>query len=257
MLAPLLLLALAPADPGPPATDTTSQRFRVELSVRSEVDLGALGMPMQIQEQAVVGFVSITLADSAGGRTMLARIDSATFSAGDLPLPGDAGAQARGTTFRGYLDPTGKVRNLTTSSDNPVGGMIESLLGDFFPRLPAGERGPWADTVNLTTHVNGGRMRTTVMTEYTTAGTEEFLGESARKVAAMFTTTMAGTMDTPGGEAGMSGSGSGTGNYYLSATGLFLGGSRTTTQQAAITMSMAPAPIPVRTTTVLVVATIR
>lgn len=256
MLTALVLLAVGPLTPTPPA-DTTVHKYRVELSIRSEVDLGALGMPMQIQEQAAVGFLTITLADSAGGSTMLAQIDSATFNAGDLPVPPDAAAQARGTTFLGFLDPAGKVQQLTASSTNPVAGMIESLLGDFFPRLPAGESGPWADTVNLTTNVNGGRMRTMVMTEYTAAGSEEFVGEPAQKVSAVFTTRMEGTMDTPGGEAGMSGSGSGTGNYYISGGRAFLGGSRTTTQQSAITMSMAPAPIPVKTTTILVVAPIR
>ncbi|MDZ4673170.1 MAG: hypothetical protein SGI84_01885 [Gemmatimonadota bacterium] len=256
MLTTLLLLASGPAWPTPRA-DTTIHRYRVELSVRSEVDLVALGMPMQIQEQAAVGFLTITLADSAGGKAMLARIDSATFSAGDLPLPPDVAAQAKGTTFIGYLDAAGKLQNLTASSENPVAGMIESLLGDFFPRLPTGEQGPWRDTVNLATSVNGGRMRTEVITEYAAAGSEEFHGEPALKLTAAFTTVMEGTMETPAGEAGMRGAGSGTGNYYISRGRSFLGGSRTTTQQSDISMAMAPAPIPVKTTTVLVVAPIR
>jgi len=233
--------------------DTTLQQYRVELSVRSEVDLSGLGMPTQIQEQAAVGFLSITLADSAGGRSMRAVLDSATLSAGDLPVPPDAVAQAKGTTFHGFLDPRGQMQGLRATSDNPVGGMIESLLGDLFPRLPAGEAGPWRDTVQLDSRINGGEMKTTVITEYLAAGTEEFHGSAARKVSAAFSIEMEGTMQTPGGEAGMRGTGSGAGNYYMTSTGRFLGGSRTTSQQSTVTMAMAPAPIPVQTTTVLAV----
>ena len=78
MLVPLLAVIGLLATPA----DTTVQQYRVELSVRSEVDLSGLGMPAQIQEQAAVGFLSITLADSSGGRSMRAVLDSATLSAG-------------------------------------------------------------------------------------------------------------------------------------------------------------------------------
>jgi hypothetical protein len=60
-------------------------------------------------------------------------------------------------------------------------------------------------------------------------------------------------METPAGAAGLTGSGSGTGNYYVLATGQYLGGSRTTTQRSVVALSAAGVEIPVLSTTLLVV----
>jgi hypothetical protein len=256
MLATVLLALVATSPPSPPVQSESVQQYRLELSVRSEVDLAAVGAAMQVQEQSAIGFITVTLRDSVSGRALLVVLDSATFDAGELPAPADLAAETKGATFRGFVDSAGRVRDLTPSSDNPLAAMLHSALGDFFPRTrPGATPGQqWSDTLDLVTRPAGGSLTTHLITQFTAGAAEQFHGIDASTLAATFTTQVEGTMETPAGAAGLTGSGSGTGNYYISATGIYLGGSRTTTQRSVVTLSAAGVEIPVLSTTLLVVA---
>jgi hypothetical protein len=70
MLTTILLAFVATSPPTAPAQSDSVQRYRLELSVRSEVDLTAVGAAMQVQEQSAIGFIAVTLRDSAGGRAL-------------------------------------------------------------------------------------------------------------------------------------------------------------------------------------------
>ncbi len=255
MLSPVLLALLATPPPRLPIQSESVQKYRLELSVRSEVDLTAVGAAMQVQEQSAIGFVTVTLRDSANGRALLVVLDSATFDAGELPVPADLASQTRGATFRGFVDSAGRVRDLTPSSDNPLAAMLHSALGDFFPRTrPGAAPGQqWSDTLDLVTKPAGGNLSTHLITQFTAGPAEQFHGIDALTLAAAFTTEVVGTMETPAGAAGLTGTGSGTGNYYVTAIGHYLGGSRTTTQRSVVALSAAGVEIPVLSTTLLVV----
>jgi hypothetical protein len=210
---------------------------------------------MQVQEQSAIGFIAVTLRDSAGGRALLVVLDSASFDAGELPVPANLAAETRGATFRGFVDSAGRVRDLTASSDNPLAAMLHSALGDFFPRTRRGAMPgqQWSDTLDLVTKPAGGSLTTHLITQFTAGPAEQFHGIDALTLAATWVGKVAGTMETPAGAAGLTGSGSGTGNYYVLATGQYLGGSRTTTQRSVVALSAAGVEIPVLSTTLLVV----
>lgn len=255
MLATALIALVATAPPSRPIPLAPVQKYRIELSVRSEVDLTGLGMPAQVQEQGATSFITVTLSDSAGGNAMLVAVDSATFNGGDPAIMGDVAAQTRGLTFRGFVDATGRVHNLVASSESIAGALLQMALGDFFPRnRPGATPGQkWSDTLDLVSKPAGGNLTTHQITEFTAGAREPFHGQDATALGATFTTLVEGTMETPAGPAGMTGSGSGTGNYYISASGTYLGGSRTTNQKAVVTLAGMPSAIPVNSTTVLVV----
>lgn len=258
MLSTLVIAALAAAPPPRPVQQQATQKYKLELSVRSEVDLSGLGAPSQTQEQSAVGFLSVTLSDSAGGKSMRVVIDSATINPGEMPVPADLAAQTRGATFHAFVDPLGQVQGLTGSSDNALASMIQSALGDFFPRTrPGATPGQqWGDTLNLVTTSAGNSLNTHLITSFTAGGNAQYQGIEATTVAATFTTSVTGTMETPAGAAGLAGQGSGTGNYYISRAGVYLGGTRTTTQASKVTLAGAPVEIPVQSTTLLVVTPI-
>lgn len=255
MLISLLSATLLAGPVPPPQPARATHRYRVEVSIASTVDLTGLGGELQTQEQSTIGFVSVTIADSASGQLVRAVVDSASFRAGAEAGAADIAAAAAGLVMGAFVDPTGRVTHLAPPGENPVVAMLQAALGDFLPRrrprVGPGER--WSDTLQIHSEPGGGSLDSRVVTTFTQGGAEQFHGRPAVKLDASFATEVSGKMVIGGGDATVTGSASGAGNYYMSGDGRFLGGSRTTTQTTQITMNGAPAPIPVKSTTVTVV----
>lgn len=249
------LLAVALASPPPRPLPAITHRYRIEITATSVADLSAMGAPPQTQEQAVVALVSISLVDSAGGRAVLVVVDSALLSAGEVPVPEEMAASARGMTLHGFVDATGRIQGVYASAENPVGALLQTSLHEFFPRVRrgTGPGGSWTDTTEVTAAPGGGVIRTRMIAASTMGGAEPFQGTPATKLTATFTTSVSGTMQTPGGEASMTGTGNGSSTYYIAPDGRFLGGTRTATQASVVRMQAAPLEFPVRSTTVMVV----
>lgn len=256
MLVSLLSAALLIGPlPPPPKPTWATHRYRVEVSIASMVDLTGLGGELQTQEQSTIGFVSVTIQDSANGKLVRAVVDSATFHSGADAGPPEVAAAAAGLIMGAYVDPAGRVTHLAPPGENPILAMLQAALGDFLPRRrPQVERGGrWSDTLQIHSEPGGGSLDSQVITTFTLGGAEQFHGSAAVKLDADFATQVSGRMVIGGGDATVAGTASGVGNYYMDMDGRFLGGSRTTTQATQITMSGAPAPIPVKSTTVTVV----
>jgi len=256
MLVTLLAAAVLGGPPTPqPGPLAQPHRYRIEVSISSVVDLSGLGGEVQTQEQSSIGFVTVTIQDSAGGRVVRAVVDSASYRSADDPGSPEVAAGATGLAMGAFLEPTGRVTHLATAGDNPVVAMLQAALGDFIPRQRPGVRAgdTWTDTLQIHSEPGGGSLDSRVITTFTHGGVEEFRGNPAQKLDATFVTQVGGKMVISGGDATVTGSASGAGNYYIASDGRFLGGSRTTTQTTQITMQGAPAPIPVKSTTVTVV----
>jgi len=252
----LSLLATMLASPPPRSqAGAVTHRYRIEITATSVADLSAMGAPPQTQEQAVVALVAITLADSAGGHRVLVVVDSAHLSAGEVPVPPEMAASARGMTLHGYLDAAGRIQGFRVSTENPVGALLQTSLHEFFPRIrsdaPQGTR--WTDTTEVAAATGGGVLQTRMIASFTTGGAERFADTPAIRLTGTFTTSVSGTMQTPGGEAEMTGRGTGSSVYYVAQNWRFLGGTRTATQQSVVKLRATPLEFPVRSTTVMVV----
>lgn len=254
MLALLLALSVA-SDPPPTLPASITHRYRIAIVIHSTIDLTALGAPPQTSEQRLLALVTITLTDSAGGRALEAHLDSLTASASDPQALAEILHGAAGVTYHGFQDAGGRLHNLVSSGQSAAGAMLQSTLADFFPRRTSAQLDlpRWTDTLEVVTRPSGGELSAQVITTYTDEGRAAFEGAAANRVGASATMTMRGTMGASNGNARLSGEGSTVGNYYLSDTGTFLGGERTTTQRSTIAMEGLPALIPVTTTTTTVV----
>ncbi|MDZ4865136.1 MAG: hypothetical protein SGJ01_17080 [Gemmatimonadota bacterium] len=236
-LSVLTLAAWSPTEP------PVVKRYRIDFKTTQTVDLSALGQGEQKTELSSTGFVSVTTADSAGGKAITAVLDSLTVGEGS-PLPPEMAAGAKGTTWHGYQSATGKMGELKASTENPVAAGLEGLIRSLFPPVKPGTRegATWTDTTETNTQ-SGLSVRT--VTNYAASG--GFLdGMKVLQVAGASSQAMSGTQEGPQGSMAIEGTGGGTGTWFLGADGTTLRATYSGTQNLAVSGSFAPEPIPVK-----------
>jgi hypothetical protein len=99
--------------------------------------------------------------------------------------------------------------------------------------------------------------RTRTVSNYTMGGPETVDGMAGTKLAATFTASQTGTMETPAGAADLTGTSTGTASFLVARNGRYLGGTSTSTGEATISGSFAPAAIPVKTSSTTTVTVIK
>ena len=87
--------ARAPRRPGAPVT----MRYRIDQSLTQEVDATAAGQGKQALTFKTRSFVTVTLTDSAGGRSMRVVVDSMQGDS-TTPIPATVFDSARGAVFQ-------------------------------------------------------------------------------------------------------------------------------------------------------------
>jgi hypothetical protein len=258
MLLRVMVLATAVGvfakDPAPPAT-----RYKVDQRIESRIDLSAFGQGEQVQNGASVWYLSISYADTTGGTTMHAILDSVQLDLGMATPPQATVDSAKGTAFHALLGPTGRVVSLSVDKPGLLASQAEGLLKTFHPRVKRGARPgeAWADTIEVDSHSAQANTRTNTVTSFTMGGAEAWGGEPATRLDATFTGTVTGTLITPAGSADMDGKNTGTAVMYLGRDGRYLGGTSTTAGDASVSGGFAPAPIPIKTTTKTTVSVIK
>ena len=97
---------------------------------------------------------------------------------------------------------------------------------DFFPWVKAGakEGEQWADTSAKTTTDGTDSVVVKRITAYRVVGKEKRDSQKALRVTSEYQSTVAGTQPTPNGPARIEGTGKGTGTYFVSPDGVYLGG---------------------------------
>jgi len=247
-----------PADPGARVTALAEARYRIEQQIESRVDLTAFGQGEQVQAQTFVWFTTVRYADTTGGRVLDAVLDSVQADLGLAQLPPGAMDSARGTVFHGVLDRWGRVTTLTGTRAGMLPSLFEAQLKTFHPRVKPDARPgeAWTDTLTVTTNTPQGELSTTTVSTFTHGGTTQYEGGPSTEVQASFTTSVRGSLETPGGPADLEGNGTGTATYHLGTDGLLRGASSTATGNGAIVTGFAPAPIPLATTTTVTVSRI-
>jgi hypothetical protein len=241
--------ALPPATRGvagrlPPLTT----RYRVDQTLNQEIDASAAGAGKQTIHFTTSSFLTVRLADSAGGKTVRVVLDSMQGDSA-APIPVSVMDSARGGEFRGFLDRNGRPGRLVTTG-NSAAAQIQGLLSDFLPWVRSGFKvgETWADTSVATTGEGADTVTVRRVITYRAASTE---GQGARRAVRIATThasEVRGSQPTPQGSAKISGTGTGSGSYLVSPDGRYLGGQWEVTSSLQLAGAFAPQPVPITIT---------
>jgi hypothetical protein len=233
-------------------------KYRVDQSLTQEVDASAQGQGKQTLRFTTSAFVTVTLNDSAGGRTMRVVIDSVR---GDTaaPIPPAVMDSARGGEFRAFVSKAGKPSPLTPTGTSPAATQVQGLLADFYPWVRAGlELGDaWTDTTVNTTGAGSDTVTVRRITSYKAVATESRGNVRALRITTEHNSAMAGVQPTPQGPAKIVGTGGGTGAYYVSPDGRYLGGEWQLHSSLNLSGAFAKQPVPVTVTQTTKVTAVR
>jgi hypothetical protein len=232
-------IALLLAAPTPPAAGTTTIKYQVTQRMEQEVDASGVGGGKQSFVVKTTSFIAVTLTDSAGGRAMRVVVDSVHADSLPMGMPADSLVKkAKGSTFTGFVDASGKVSNVKASGDAVQGLQLESLLRDMYPRTRKGMKAgdTWTDTTTSTNKIGGGEMNVRSVTTYKAGGAQTVAGLKATQLDAIVASQIAGSQATPGGQADIEGTGTGTWNYFVGPNNEFLGGTGASTSNLSVTI---------------------
>ncbi len=243
---PPLLAGVLFLIPGHPAARAT--HYRIDVATEQVTDPTALGGTEQRQALTLSSFVTITLADSAGGQTMDALVDS--LRADSLsPIPPQSLVSASGVSWHATVGPTGKVGALTSVKSHPVASIfLEEVLARFYPRT-AGGATTWTDTLETSTTIPNGTRTTRTVTNYQRSGAGSWGGDTGQRILSSFSSGVTASQSTPQGNVDIEGTASGSAAQYLASDGLYLGGTTQDSTSLVATGSFMPQPLPITITT--------
>lgn len=237
------------------ATAATAQRapltarYRVDQTLTQNMDASAAGKGKQSISFSTTSFLTLTLADSAGGRSVRLVVDSMSGDSAS-PIPAAVFDSARGAEFHAFLSAAGKLGDLEAINVSPAALRVQGFLTDFFPWVKSGVKAgeQWADTTSKATTDGTDSVVVKRVTAYRVVGNEARGSQKALKVASQYTSSVAGTQPTPNGPARIEGSGKGTGTYFVSPDGQYLGGDWQLRSALTISGAFANEPLPITIT---------
>jgi hypothetical protein len=231
-----------------PASDLapTTTKYRIDQSLSQEMDATAAGGAKQSISFHTSSFVTVILADSAGGKSMRVVVDSVRGDSA-TPIPAAVLDSARGAEFRGFVEKSGKPLGLEPITGTSAAAQIQGLLSDFFPWIRAGLKvgDSWADTTAQVNAVGTDSVTVRRVSAYKASANEIRGARKAVRITEDFTSSVAGTQPTPGGPARIEGNGSGKAAYYVGSDGRYLGGDWQQQSSLKISGSFAPEPLPI------------
>jgi hypothetical protein len=224
----------------------STTKYRIDQSLSQEIDATAAGGAKQRIAFSTTSFVTVTLADSAGGKAIRVVVDSMRGDSA-TPIPPAVLDSARGAEFRGFVERSGKPTGLEPVGSATAATQIQGLLSDFFPWTKAGLKigDSWSDTTAKTNGTGSDSVTVRRVSAYKAAGNETRDTRKAVRVTEVFTSSVAGTQPTPNGPARIEGTGSGSGAYYVGNDGRYLGGSWQQQSSLKISGSFATQPLPI------------
>jgi len=224
----------------------TVTKYRIDQSLSQEIDASAAGGAKQKIAFSTSSFVTVTLADSAGGKVMRVVIDSLRGDSA-TPIPAAVLDSAKGAEFHGFVQKSGKPTGLEPVTATPAVHQVQGLLSDFFPWARPGLKvgDSWTDTTAKTNGVGTDSVTIRRVSAYKAAATETVRARKALRITEDFTSSVAGTQPTPNGPAKIEGTATGKGSYYVGPDGLYLGGDWQQMSSLKISGSFAPQPLPI------------
>jgi hypothetical protein len=233
-------------------------KYRVDQSLTQEVDATSAGQGKQTIRFTTSTFVTVTLNDSAGGRTMRVVIDSLKGDS-TAPIPPAVMDSARGGEFRAFVSKAGKPSPLTPTGTSAAAAQVQGLLADFYPWVRAGLKvgDAWTDTTVNTTGAGSDTVTVRRITSYKAAAAESQGNVRALRITTDHRSDVAGVQPTPQGPATIEGTGGGTGAYYVSPDGRYLGGEWQMHSSLNLSGTFAKQPVPVTVTQTTKVTAVR
>jgi hypothetical protein len=229
----------------PPVT----ARYRVDQTLTQNMDASAAGKGKQTISFSTVSFLTLTFTDSTGGRSVRVVVDS-MHGDSTAPIPVAVFDSAKGAEFHAFLSAAGKLGDLEPIDGTPAALRVQGFLSDFFPwvkvGIKAGEQ--WADTSAKATTDGTDSVVVKRVTTYRVVGKDA--PRKALRVSSEYRSSVAGTQPTPNGPARIEGSGKGTGSYFVSPEGLYLGGDWQLNSSLTISGAFANEPLPITITQV-------
>lgn len=243
------MLALAGLAGGVVLAPPQTTRYKVETRSEQIIDLSAVGQGEQRNNIAIVNYLTITLDDTTGGKTIHAVLDS-VIKADTNPTPTQSALDsARGRTWHGLMDAEGRLTNVQRLSD-AEDGLGGDLITNFYPRVKRGAKvgDSWTDTTETASDEGGQSITTRTVTNFQVTGTENRNGTRALKIESAFSLSQTGEVNNQGQSLGVDGTGTGTATYFVTEDGRYLGGNSTVNSDLQITTAQLPEPIPIKAT---------
>jgi hypothetical protein len=224
----------------------STTKYRIDQSLTQEMDATAAGGARQNISFTTSSFITVTLADSAGGKTMRVVVDSMRGDSA-TPIPAAVLDSARGAEYHGFVERSGKMSGLEPVSASSAARQVQGLLSDFFPWVRSGLKvgDSWADTTAKVNGVGADSVTVRRISAYKAAGSETRNSRKAVRITQDFTSSVAGTQPTPSGPARLEGTGNGKGAYYVGTDGRYLGGDWQQQSSLKISGAFAPEPLPI------------
>jgi hypothetical protein len=224
----------------------STTKYRIDQSVAQEIDATAAGAAKQSLSFTTSSFITVTLADSAGGKVMRVVVDS-MLGDSTTPIPAAVLDSARGAQFHGFVERSGKPSGLEPLSGSPAMKQVQGLLSDFFPWIRTGLKvgDSWTDTTAKVSAQGADSVTVRRVSAYKAAGSETRNSRKAVRIVEDFTSSVAGTQPTPDGPAKLEGNGTGKGAYYVATDGRYLGGDWQQQSSLKISGSFSPEPLPI------------
>lgn len=240
-LAALSLGALVAWTPRPAAP----LRYKLDIKSTQVINLAAMGQGEQRAEVTGTGFVSVTSTDSAGGQALTVVLDSIGLNA-EAPIPPDAVAAAKGTTWHGFRGPNGRVGEFKTDTENPVASTVETALSQIFPPLQKGTAPgkTWTDTTETTRQ---GSIAIRTVTNFQTTA-DNVGGQKVTKLSGASASSISGSQESPQGTVQINGTGTANTSWLVGADGICLSSTYSGIQNLQITIAVAPEPLPLTVT---------
>jgi hypothetical protein len=241
-------VSLLGATPGGPAPITS--RFRVDQTLTQEVDATAAGKGKQTVSFSTSSFVTVTLNDTAGGKSVRIVVDSMRGDSA-TPIPVAVFDSARGAEFHAFLSSAGRLSDLEAVNVSPAAARVQGFLTDFFPWVKTGAKPgeQWADTSTRATTDGTDSVVVHRVTSYRVVARETRAARKALRVTSEYVSTIRGTQPTDTGQpARIEGSGKGTGIYFVSPDGAYLGGDWQLQSALTIAGSFSNDPLPISIT---------
>jgi hypothetical protein len=149
-------------------------------------------------------------------------------------------SRIRGTKVTGSMSPTGRVyehKSSLAEDDAEARNLVEGMTR-FLVTLPKGAKAgtTWADTASNSVKSDGNNLDMRTITTSKILGDTTFDGERAWRVERTSVLSLSGDQNHNGQLLKVAGQGKGSGMYYLSASGVYLGSSAK--QHMAMTISI-------------------
>jgi hypothetical protein len=158
----------------------------------------------------------------------------ATITLDSIALTGAPGAPdlsgLMGAKFVSLVSPTGRIYSTKPpSTSNPLLSQFAEGISRFLPAYRAELRqgATWSDTTSGKMNQQGMDVDRTIISNYTVEGDTTIAGEKAFKIARATTARAVGSGSSQGTPVSLESSSTSNGAFFLSAGGVFLGGTST------------------------------